>query len=298
MNLPAAFDQLGITRGRKRWGPCPACGESGGRGRRPLRVTKDVWWCAHCHQGGGWPDAVGFHLGLGKPSPGDRLAWRRIYSFMGGAQPVQWEEQEVTPERVDVRPALRTSTPLASVQDPTVASFLSLRRIPSSAPAGVLGGGFWCDPWWPRGWSRRWPLVVPAFNSRGELMSMHARAVDPGVEPKSMWPRGASAGGLLFLDPQHTRPWLQGRGPEPDIILITEGLTDYLTAATYAPTIGIEAGSHSALRLIEFSPTQRIFMATHQDTAGFEYERKVVDACYPAEVRRLPLRRACSVGAG
>lgn len=294
-SLLQAFGVLGLKRRGKRWGPCPNCGQRKDSSHgAPVKVDRGLWFCHHCRVGGDAISAASCHLGYGpKPSGYQFLQAKRL---LGSDAPASTPDPEpVTPRYVDVRPALTSATSLSShlreAQDSDqVLRFCQKRAITPAAPAGVLGP--FTSRWWP--WRGTYPLVVPAFDGRGRLRSMHGRAVCDSAPRKSTWPAHADATELLFLDPKWARPWARG-GTAPSIIIIAEGLTDYLTAAAQAPTIGIEAGSAPALRLLDVPKTTRVYMAVHDDEAGYEYARKVNEALRH-RVYRLPIPRVNEIG--
>lgn len=281
-------------------GPCPACHEARAKGdRRPPVVlrSEDRWWCSLCKVAGDAYDLVGLRL-LGRRAREAGAEFTRILDWLRDRGDVEKIEAKppappVRPPRVGVLEALRRAVPLSATRDPDVLDFLARRRLGRGAPGGVLPPEFVSLPWWPAGWSRRWPLVVPAVDAQGAVRSLHARAVAPGAEPKTLWPKGVDAVGLVFADPRHARPWLQGAGRVciPSHVLIVEGLTDYLRACTEAPgwaVIGIESGSTEALGGMPWAPTQRVYMAPDADGPGDDYARRIEEAL-PIAVRRAHL---------
>lgn len=294
---------LGLTRRVRRWGPCPACAAEHTRhdDRPPISVVGGGkgWWCHACDRTGDAVDLASW-LVLGRPGREAGPAFRQVVAALRGLVRVERSrevEPEREPERVDVLPALRACASPATQSG--VAAWMRGRGIAESAPAGVLPTT-WDATWWPRRWSATWRLVVPAFTGRGELASLQARAVTPvgDDEPKCRWPRGASATGLLFADPQYARPLLRGRPSEAERVLIVEGLTDYLTACSRlraegarTAVIGIASGSAAALRLLRVPEGLPIVVATDYDRAGEVYAELVAEALAPHPVRRFPWRR-------
>ena len=120
-------------------------------------------------------------------------------------------------------------------------------------------------------------------------MSMHGHGVDSAH--KTAWPMGPWPCELLMLDPRWARPWLQGTADAPDVLLLAEGLTDYLTASTQLPTIGLASGSIKALKLMSIPRTTKVFSAMDPDGRGARYDEEIADALWPTPVRPLPLRR-------
>jgi hypothetical protein len=187
-----------------------------------------------------------------------------------------------------------------------LAPFDLVRRAPSPE-SGVH------TPWWPRSWSA-WGLIVRAYESDGRLASIHGRACDRAVIPKTRWPRGFDAKGLFLAD-QAGLALLRGdidETVELDGVLIVEGLTDFLAAAMWAarraapvpPTgwkgeplragpryavLGVTAGLDvTAVRWPGWLP---VTIATDNDAAGDSYAARIEAGLPPrALVGRLDLR--------
>jgi hypothetical protein len=143
---------------------------------------------------------------------------------------------------------------------------------------------------------------------------------------KTTWPKGFDCAETLFLDPAKARPWFQDKGPAPGAFLFTEGATDYLSACQAirkgeldVGVVGITSGSASALTTIRWPKTSVLLMAMdpdrhifddkgrcrnrgcrqrHEDpgagslcefSAGARYEREIVGAVSPRQVRRINL---------
>jgi hypothetical protein len=158
-------------------------------------------------------------------------------------------------------------------------AYLKEKGLTREVPCGWLAHA---PPWFRSGH----PLVVPLFSGRGELKSMHGRAVETSSKT---FPTGMSSSGLLMLDPKWARPWVRG-GVAPSRVYLVEGFTDYLAMSLDAPAIGCHSGSFDALRLLPWGNVE-IFTAFHQDQAGFSYEEKVASALWPRRVAKLPFDR-------
>jgi hypothetical protein len=220
---------------------------------------------------------AGYHLGLGgAPQHRNFYVAKR---FVDGTRNTDVLEPE--PRRLPILEALKRATPLCDAPQACKA-YLKSRGLSTKAPAAWLPQP---PAWFPLGY----PLVVPFFSGRAGLLSMQGHAID-GRENSKTWPRGASATGLLMLDPEHARKWLKG-GTKPDELWITEGMVDYLWVAQHGvPTIGVVAGSFSALKTIDFTGIH-IRSAMHSDSAGAEYTAKLAQVVYPAPVYHVPLER-------
>ena len=291
LDLHHALALCGLDTRKRRTGPCPACGvaKSGKDPRPPVIFGKRGWLCVACHAKGDGYTLVGYHLRL--PPPLQGRAFRTVLAFVQGQPaPAVAQVEDEAPTRVDPLPALRRAMPLRDCVAPDVVAWLAERRISPTAPAGYLRG--WTSAWWPDGY--RWPIVVPACTGRGEVVSMHGRAVSADVPSKTRWPKGASAGGLLFAGPQ-VRAWLRtGEGCPPELVVV-EGLTDYLTWSAEvpeAPCVGIASGSVDALRLWRVARASKVYVATDADDVGDHYAEGIADALADqVAVRRVPLAR-------
>ena len=146
-------------------------------------------------------------------------------------------------------------------------------------------------PWWPRRWRRDYPILVPAYDARGRLVSVHARRAGSDNGPKTRWPVDHSARALLFAPPLG-RLFLRGKRAlraELDGVLIVEGLTDSLSASLFAirlasrggyrlAVLGVTSGSISALADIDWPPDLPAIVATDRDGAGAAYAERIREA--------------------
>lgn len=291
--------RLGLVHADKRWGPCPACQArqaSRSDHRLPLRFSRAGWWCLACQTKGDAVSLVGLSLHEeGRPRGRTFVECVRWLEGTGALPAMNLPEED--PVRIDPLPALRRAVPVSEVSDPRLDAYLEQRRIPKTAPAGWLPR-FSAD-WWgaternPLGFSRYWPLVVPACSGRGVIESMQGLAVEEAAPRSKMWPKGAESRELLFAD-RKVRSWLAGSAPPPKQLLVVEGVPDYLTATCVLEdiyVIGVSAGCARALRLVTLSTSTDVYVGTHADVAGRRYEAEVVDALWPQLVRPLPLER-------
>lgn len=180
--------------------------------------------------------------------------------------------------------------------------------------------GYRWPAWWP-GYRDKWApyrLTVRAYEPDGTLAGLHARAVLPledmrplgltrtrrngteEVSPKTRWPLGMDAGGLLMADPgglavlEADPEAVQGlRG-----VMVCEGLTDLLRAASKVAeerlplgVLAAAAGGFSALARVRWPPGLEVFTATDTDPAGDKYLDQIREALAGCDVRlrRLPL---------
>ena len=143
-------------------------------------------------------------------------------------------------------------------------------------------------PDWCRSWSRSGNrLVLPLFDARGQLASLHGRILAkplPMGQRKGRFPRGYTARGLVMADATARALLAAGAGPHwTGEAHIVEGATDFLTLATRwgdaaeqtPATLGIFAGAWSAelAARIPRGATVRIF--AHGDPAGQRYADEI-----------------------
>lgn len=152
--------------------------------------------------------------------------------------------------------------------------------------------------WWPAGRRRVWRLVTRGWTPEGMAVNLHGRAVvDPpvmsdGKSFKTFWAKGADSQSVVF--------WNQVRPDACDLVLIMEGMTDWLSAAMWAEGRGVAvygatSGGFSAFRRIVVPDRVPIVVATHEDDAGHGYAREVAE-CYPERVRRGRVSRFVGEG--
>lgn len=153
--------------------------------------------------------------------------------------------------------------------------------------------------WWRASWARCWRLAVVGREPDGTPASLHARAVTPPPEgkPKERWPweteEGYQSVGLLFADPAGLE-LLRGKPRAGlDGVLITEGLTDFVTAslevaARRLPFAVLSAvnGSFPALGKVRWPAGLDAFVFTDPDRAGDRYAEQVCDALPAVRVFR------------
>lgn len=284
---------LGMTEKSKRWSPCPMCGEKESRKQHqfPLLLNEDTWHCVLCKNGG---DALALVAAqdYGLLYPKGRMYYAavdRVYALAGEtpppSRPTSAEVERPAPRRIDPTPALGCAVPLHLAQSSRLAYWLESRAIPPTAP------GFWLErftaPWWPN--ARAFPVVIPAYDGRGHLQSLHGLAVDDEAPRKTTWPKGAEARELLFADDKAVA-WMQGKGPEPGRLLVAEGGTDYLSAAARAApdtyVLAVCSGSARALALLPSLQSATVVVATDNDETGDRYAREVAQALQPYPVHR------------
>jgi hypothetical protein len=139
--------------------------------------------------------------------------------------------------------------------------------------------------WWPQAWARSWRIVTLAYEADGIAVSLHARAID-GSTPKTRWPLRCASSGLLFANKIGHKMLCGIR--EPQRILVTEGMTDFLSASVMVANegrehavIGITSGSAQALSKVAWPPRVGVAIITHEDRAGETYATQVRAALPP-----------------
>ena len=133
-------------------------------------------------------------------------------------------------------------------------------------------------------------LIVPMFDARGQLRSLHARAI--AGRTKGLSPAGHAVGGLVMADPL-ARLLLAGArcgDGEPAVetvrrcgLVVCEGVPDFLTwatrwgdAADSAPAvIGIISGSWLAEIAADIPDGASVCLRAHADDTGAKYMRAV-----------------------
>lgn len=141
-------------------------------------------------------------------------------------------------------------------------------------------------PAWAGHWDRVGnKLVVPLYDSKGEIRSVLGRAVRPNVDRKSIAPTGFARAGLVMADGNARAMLVAGELPPSAErrIIIVEGEPDFLTAATATATdgdalpavIGVVQGSWSAELAARIPSGVRLVISVHVDDAGEKYARAI-----------------------
>ena len=286
---------LGLQVRRNRVNPCPCCGKDAPR-HPSCELGRDGWKCWTC-------GAKGKPRALAHAVLQDWRAVRALFAAQGWCSPYD-------------APRASTWTPPPPRPAPPEAAFpnrdellrlLSTCRAPKDAPE--LHAWFHERGWtrrlpaavlpdlyrWPKFWPfREYRLVVSLVDASGKIVSMHGRypsATVPNNMGKTRWPAGCRSRGAFFADPRVARPWLRG-GPAPVAVLVTEGITSYLSAACAVPkgwaVLGADNGSFPLLPVPDRTiPT---FVATDcndPDKTGDRYWREAK--------RRIPHARRLSL---
>lgn len=157
---------------------------------------------------------------------------------------------------------------------------------------------------WPRWWGSErngvwrswgelaiWRLAVLAFDSTGCPRSLQARAVMGDDRRKTRWPSGYDAVGLLFACPLAVAI-MTGETTSCEGVLVVEGLTDWLAAATQVcktgegiAVFGAASGGFSALSQVPL-PRVPVAVCTDRGDTGERYAETVRRALPHHDVRR------------
>lgn len=305
-NILDVARHLGMTVRSSRFGPCPACNKDIPR-HPPLtpRHQGSGWLCAHCKASGdavrlaawmvtreprpgseGWAKVRATLASGGWCSPGDGSAWTPTARAPVAELPY--------PAEAELWRLLRACRPVLTSRP--AAAFWARRRFGSAYPAAVLPDVFPWPAWWPfRG--APWSLVVSMVDATGAVRSLHARHVEAvAVEGgKTRWPFERNAKRLLFADPMVGRPMLRGEATDVRRVLVVEGITDYLAAASRPSpglaVLGACSGGFGALSEIRIPSDAVVFAATDTDPAGDRYAAEIAHALRGKvhDIRRLRL---------
>ena len=197
--------------------PCPLCGDD--RSRLYIEAETGVWICFRCQERGDLFDL--FHRALGM-EPQEAFETRRKLRFrtdpkfrFGGGVPAPVPGVEL-PEEWEPFGIRATSRSEA-------AQYLEVRHIPYERAVSYSIG--FCPTGYYAG-----RIIIPVTYHR-QLYTFVARALDPAVEPKVLYPAGSRRSDVVFnLDRlerlQHPRP-----------LIITEGVFDALRLPNEAVAI-------------------------------------------------------------
>jgi len=147
-------------------------------------------------------------------------------------------------------------------------------------------------------------LLLPLWDHRGRLTSLHARLVRETEAPKAVSPTGFAAVGLLLADSTALHLLRGGlppgwTSPAAGEVFVTEGVPDYVTWATHwgdaAEVVPAVLGVIGAGSWREDSPVAAVLpdncvvtIATHTDEAGEGYAKAIkASVASRCRVRRL-----------
>jgi hypothetical protein len=297
-------DEVAVGLGRggdaRRGYPCPACGEEKRDDRRGAVVVGPGggWHCYRCSAVGDGLDYLSYALTGKRLRDASQDERARVRGWCGEAAPPLPVPAPAPARYADVASFWSACHPCPS-GDP----FLTERRLLNVPPnlarfTPPRASDLWPD-WWPQGRADTWRLVTrgwlfaPVDRDRNPVdqpqaaepraVNLHGRAV---VEPpefggrriKTLWGKNLDARGLVF--------WNQRPIAEASLVLVCEGLTDWLAASCWAaanPSIvvlGLTSGGTEAFAHIVVPDTADLILATDDDPQGDDYAAKVA-AHYP-----------------
>jgi len=264
--------------------PCPACGEEKRDGRRgAVFVGRDgAWKCYRCEACGDGLDYLSYALTGHRLRDTDPVQRQTVREWCGEAAPPPPVPTPRPARYADVSAFWSACGPCPS-GDP----FLRERRLvaPPHLARFTPDDTTRYPEWWPAGRAKVWRLVTRGWRFDTEdgiplPVNLHGRAV---VEPplfngrriKTLWAKGVDSAGLLF--------WNQRPTVSADVVLVAEGLTDWLAASCWAEdkpgvtVLGLTSGGPSAFAHVQLGPDTRLVLATDDDPAGEAYARAVLD---------------------
>lgn len=302
---------LGLEMRGKSLTPCPGCGaESRGDHRGPIGTGDGKGWrCFRCDRAGGPIDLVSLQVFGEVLHAGDErwgsLRERCTERGLLGGKPLNFKAPSTIvrttppPWEVDlVWHACRSAS-----QDAPVRRWLLSRKLPPErlaeldlvralAPdARYFHAPDWLHygrkpeplgiPWYAR--REQFRAIVALWNPRGELTSLHGRAVASKLGDdalKSISPREHSTFGLVMAN-TIARELLAGVSSyEADHakVVIAEGVPDFLTLGSSYPTtavFGVISGSWTEAVAERIPDGRRVVIATDQDDDGEKYSREI-----------------------
>ncbi len=278
--------------------PCPKCGavkrsSKDLRGPIGLRSDNKGWKCHACQTSGSGIDLVSFRLSGSRYADADAFNKNRVRAWFDieveEGKPIPDQPKRVRGERPplnEVQQLWGSSLKLHQLsKDDKAISFLKSRdlNLEALARSGVARvtpeyKAYEWPAWWPGGRSNLWRIIVPAFNDKGQLTSLHARAIDvPEVGPKTLWPKGYEAKGL-FMPNRFAVKMMRGLPVDLDGLLFVEGITDFMKCSAEVEDQGLNiavlggtSGSFGIVSKLKIPKETKIYIGTDPDDQGREY---------------------------
>tara|TARA_Y100001937_G_scaffold128744_1_gene207498 strand:+ start:991 stop:3876 length:2886 start_codon:yes stop_codon:yes gene_type:complete len=320
-SLESIAYQLGMkTTGRNAFGPCPSCNaqKRGDHDKRaplaffvPLGSKEARWQCFSCGDKGDMIDLVSYKFnGVKGSQVGD---WTEIKNF--------FKTHEFTDIRVIDKPKSKipkkdlkrlwsegvVGNPIDGTARIDVQQFFKDRGLnhyyidegyifdinfPFQELEKVITSSGKPMPFWPAGWAYSYPIAIPLFDANGTFCSFQGRAIRKQEgKPKTMCPAGFSMDGLFFANTTMRQFLLKEYNSNR--FWIVEGEMDFLAITSKQanePVMGIKNGSFSAFDHIAFPAGAEVIIATHNDTAGNEYAKKIAVRIAPHKPKRILLQ--------
>jgi len=307
-NMPfeEAAKKLGMTNFKRRWKPCPACGESksGKRDSRPpirssIKNNRAVWTCYKCKQYGDILDLLSlskfncrardlgpkFHqlkalLDI-ESTPTNPKPLREVLQYpppkeilklLKSAKPISGEAAEYLKNR-----GIEPDKALAGIADPHF-PYHSLTKVESSTGRMI--------PFWPQFFAEQFPLILPKFDWKANLMTLHGRAISE-QKRKTTAPIGFDTGETFFLS-FGIRKWLKKK-QQIKSVWIAEGEIDFLSIAQFENenVIGLSSAAFGTLQLMPWTNDIKVYIATDADKTGEQYAQRIQSLISPAQPIRI-----------
>lgn len=298
-----------------RWGPCPGCNtDRMSDSRPPVNTFRNgsAWVCNACHIKGDMVDLVSYYVD-GNPfrESTNKKQVRQHFEELDGNIDVSTHEFELDdlkfPPIDEVKAILNAASSLQS--SPGCTRYLESRGIDAGkicptryAPQVVVASGYfdygkltWVErddkrkPWWPTMWVQHFPMILPMYDHKGDLRSIHGRSISQNGQRKTTAPLGWNSKGLLFLN-HHSIQFASGVPQQS--VWIAEGEIDFLTLSQYdIPVIGVKSGSMSAITKLPWAVGTKVYIATDDDQKGEQYAEKLGKAVTPAAPYRISVSK-------
>lgn len=161
--------------------------------------------------------------------------------------------------------------------------------------------------WWPHKWASAYRVAAPVFEPDGTFASIHCRDITESKQfkdgapvrrpiPKTRWPMGYEAGGLLMANGKAIK--IMRGDPDKKLIglLVCEGITDFMRACSSAleedisvAIVGGTSGSFKALSKMSIPKDLKIFVATDPDKQGDDYAAQICEQLPGHILFRVPI---------
>ena len=320
--VQAVAQKLGLTPGKSgSFGPCPCCGSvvRGSTDKRgPIGIRRDQkgWKCHKCGMVGSGIDLVAARLCGLKFKDADSQTKDKVNAWFQGSdvredvlsKPMPKPTVKLDgdfPPREEVMGLWKSSHTLNRLEENhEVFEFLKLRKVhlASLSQTGVVRvtpdrNQYRWPKWWPGGRSMKWRLIVPAFDSKGQFRSIHARAIgETNNAPKTLWPSGFQASGL-FMPNRFAVKMMRKEDQDIDGLIFVEGITDFIKVSTEAHREGLKlavlggtSGSFSSVSKLSIPSGVKVYIGTDPDAKGDSYATTIQTQLGSRVAYRLPLR--------
>jgi hypothetical protein len=119
-------------------------------------------------------------------------------------------------------------------------------------------------------------VVFRAWDASGVLRAVRAWRITDGDTPKRLPPAGCRHDGVVLAN---EAAWRVLRGARADEVVISEGETDWLSAATRwdVPVVGVISGSWTPELGDALARCERVIVRTDLDSAGDRYAADVIE---------------------